>query len=137
VREHCGIALSGAMHPQRTTGCGSNNQVPNQYGDTSNYWQDAPLGGVLSYTGANSPGHRRMARLTITLTAERHRALREAAVQRGKTIGQLIEESLDFYGIKSARSAEALVARARARSGLTEKQALRLAVAETRAARRR
>ncbi len=78
-----------------------------------------------------------MARLTITLTAERHRALREAAVQRGKTIGQLIEESLDFYGIKSARSAEALVARARARSGLTEKQALRLAVAETRAARRR
>lgn len=78
-----------------------------------------------------------MARLTITLSDERHRALREAAVQRGKTIGQLIEESLDFYGIKSARSAEALVARARARAGLTEDQALRLAVAETRAARRR
>ena len=56
-----------------------------------------------------------MARLTITLSNERHRALREAAVKRGKTIGQLIEESLEFYGIKSARSAEKLVAKARAR----------------------
>ena len=78
-----------------------------------------------------------MARLTITLSDERHRALREAAVQRGKTIGQLIEESLLFYGIKSARSADELVAKARARASLTETQALRLAVAETRAARRR
>jgi hypothetical protein len=78
-----------------------------------------------------------MARLTITLSDERHRALREAAVQRGKTIGQLIEESLEFYGVKSAGSAAALVARARARAGLSEGQALRLAVAETRAARRR
>jgi hypothetical protein len=78
-----------------------------------------------------------MARLTITLSTERHRALREAAVKRGKTIGQLIEESLEFYGIKSARSAESLVAKARARAGLTERQALRLANAETRAVRRR
>jgi hypothetical protein len=78
-----------------------------------------------------------MARLTITLSDERHRALREAAVQRGKTIGQLIEESLELYGIKSERSAAALVAKARARSGLSEREALRLAVAETRAARRR
>ena len=52
-----------------------------------------------------------MARLTITLSDERHRALREAAVKRGKTIGQLIEESLDFYGIKTLRSAEQIVAR--------------------------
>jgi len=66
-----------------------------------------------------------MARLTITLSDERHRALREAAVQRGKTIGQLIEESLHFYGIKSARSADELVAKARARASLTEAQALR------------
>ena len=58
-------------------------------------------------------------------------------MQRGKTIGQLVEESLEFYGIKSVRSAEALVAKARARAGLTERQALSLAVAETRAARRR
>lgn len=78
-----------------------------------------------------------MARLTITLTDERHRALREAAVKRGKTIGQLIEESLEFYGIKSACSAEELVAKARARAALGEAEAVRLAVKETRAARRR
>ncbi len=78
-----------------------------------------------------------MARLTITLSDERRRALREAAVKRGKTIGQLIEESLEFYGIKTARSAEELVAKARARASLPEADALRLAVAETRAVRRR
>lgn len=78
-----------------------------------------------------------MARLTITLSDERHRALREAAVKRGKTIGQLIEESLDFYGIKTARSAEELVAKARARASLDEPAALRTAVDETRAVRRR
>ena len=78
-----------------------------------------------------------MARLTITLSDERHRALREAAVRRGKTIGQLIEESLQFYGIKSERNADELVAKARARAGLTEAEALRMAVAETRSARRR
>ena len=78
-----------------------------------------------------------MARLTITLSDERHRALREAAVKRRKTIGQLIEESLDFYGIKTARSAKQLVAKVRARASLSETEAMRLAVAETRAARRR
>jgi hypothetical protein len=78
-----------------------------------------------------------MARLTITLSDERHRALREAAVSRRKTIGQLVEESLEFYGIKTARSAERLVAKARARASLSEAEALRLAVTETRASRRR
>jgi hypothetical protein len=78
-----------------------------------------------------------MARMTITLSDERHRALREAAVSRRKTIGQLVEESLEFYGIKTARSAERLVAKARARASLSEAEALRLAVAETRAARSR
>lgn len=78
-----------------------------------------------------------MARLTITLSDARHRALREAALKRGKTIGQLIEESLEFYGIKSSRAAEEMVARARAHAGLGEAEALRIAVEETRAARRR
>ena len=76
-------------------------------------------------------------RLTITLSDERHRALREAALKRRKTIGRLIEESLEFYGIKSQRSAAELVAKARARASLGEADALRLAVEETRAARRR
>lgn len=78
-----------------------------------------------------------MARLTITLSEERHRALREAALKRGKTIGQLIEESLEFYGIKTAESAERIVAKARRQSALGEEEALRLAVKETRALRRR
>jgi len=78
-----------------------------------------------------------MTRLTISLSDERHRALREAAVKRRKTIGQLIEESLEYYGIKTQRSAEELVAKARSRAALGEADAVRLAVAETRAARRR
>ena len=78
-----------------------------------------------------------MTRLTITLSEERHLALREAAAKRRKTIGQLIEESLEFYGIKTTRSAAQLVAKARAHASLGEADALRLAVAETRAVRRR
>ena len=57
-------------------------------------------------------------------------------MRRGKTIGQLIEESLDFYGIKTQRDAAALVAKARRAAGLREADALDLAVRETRAARR-
>jgi hypothetical protein len=78
-----------------------------------------------------------MSRLTITLSPERHRALREAAVRRSKTIRSLVEESLDAYGIKTASQAAALVARARERSAMTEGDAIKLAIAETRANRRR
>jgi hypothetical protein len=77
-----------------------------------------------------------MSRLTITLTEDRYRAVKEAAAQRGKTIGQLIDESLDFYGIKSRDQALALVRQARERSQLTEQQALELAQKEVQAARR-
>jgi len=76
-----------------------------------------------------------MSRLTITLSESRYRALKEAAAQRDKTIGQLIDESLDFYGIKSREQAQDLVRRARARSALSEEQALTLAQAEVQAAR--
>ena len=77
-----------------------------------------------------------MARLTITLSTERHRALRERAARSGKTIRSLVEESLDAYGIKTASQAAALVAQARRRSGMTEVEAIRLAVEETKAQRR-
>ena len=77
-----------------------------------------------------------MARLTITLPDDRHQALKEAAARRGKTIGQLIDESLEFYGIKSREDARDLVNRARARSGLSEDEALALAVDQTDRARR-
>lgn len=78
-----------------------------------------------------------MPRLTITLSEDRHRALKEAAARRNKSIGQLIEESLDFYGIKSSESAAALVGAARQRAGMREDEALELAVEETGAERRR
>ena len=78
-----------------------------------------------------------MSRLTITLTDERHRALKEAAAKSGKTIGQIVEESLELYGIKTQAQARELVAKARRRANLDEQQALDTAVEETRAERDR
>lgn len=78
-----------------------------------------------------------MARLTITLSDTRYRALKETAARRGKTIGATIEECLDRAGIKTVAGAADLVAQARQRSRLSETAALALAVRETRAARRR
>lgn len=85
----------------------------------------------------NSPIHRPtvMSRLTITLSPERHLALKEASARRGKSIGQLIEESLEFYGIKSRESARDLVRRARENSALDEDEATALAVEEAHNAR--
>jgi hypothetical protein len=60
-----------------------------------------------------------------------------ALAQRDKTIGQLIDESLDFYGIKSRQDARDLVRRARAHSKLSEDQALAVAQEQMRAVRRR
>ena len=71
-----------------------------------------------------------MSRLTITLSDERYRALKEAAAQRGRTIGQLIEESLEFYGIKSRDEAKEIVRRARANADLTEEEAMSAALEE-------
>ena len=78
-----------------------------------------------------------MARLTVTLSDARYRALKETAARRGKTIGATIDECLERAGIKTVASAADLVARARERSGMSESSAVALAVKETRAARRR
>ncbi|WP_447970654.1 CopG family transcriptional regulator [Nitrospira sp. M1] len=78
-----------------------------------------------------------MARLTISLSDERHMALKEAAARRGKTIGELIDESLEWCGIKTTRTAEALVAKARSQARLKAKPAMDLAISETRLSRRR
>lgn len=78
-----------------------------------------------------------MSRLTITISEPRYRALKEASARRDKTIGQLIEESLEFYGIKTSEDARALVQRARRHSGLSEAQALALADKEVKRARKR
>lgn len=78
-----------------------------------------------------------MSRLTITISDLRYRALKEASVQREKTIGQLIEESLEFYGIRTKDDARALVQRARRHSGRGDAQALALAEKEVQRARKR
>ena len=78
-----------------------------------------------------------MSRLTITLSEARYRALKEASARRDKTIGQLIDESLDFYGIKSRQDARDLVRRARAHGKMTEDQAMAVAQKELRVVRRK
>ena len=76
-----------------------------------------------------------MSRLTITLSDERYRALKEAAAQRGRTIGQLIDESLEFYGIKSRDEAKEILARAQANADLGEEEAMSIALEEVRRVR--
>jgi|AntDeeMinimDraft_5_1070356.scaffolds.fasta_scaffold09283_3 16S rRNA U516 pseudouridylate synthase RsuA-like enzyme len=76
-----------------------------------------------------------MARMTITLSEGRQRALKETAASSGKTIGQLIEESLEAYGVKSRYEAEQLLGQARCRAELNESEALALATEETSNAR--
>lgn len=78
-----------------------------------------------------------MNRLTINLPAELHAALKAAAARRGTTIGALVQESLEAYGIKPERDVRELIAAARARSGLSAAEAERLALEETRAVRDR
>jgi len=77
-----------------------------------------------------------MARITLSLPDELHQALKEAAAERGRTIGDLVAESVVHYGIKPRRRAAELVAQARRRARLPESKAAALAVRETRAARR-
>lgn len=78
-----------------------------------------------------------MSRLTISLPDDLHRALKRAAATRGSTIGELVAESLEHYGVKSEEDARALVAAARRRSGLDPAAAEKLAITETRRARGR
>lgn len=76
-----------------------------------------------------------MSRLTITLSETRYLALKEASARRGKPMGQLIDESLEHYGIKTREEAVALVQRARTHSHLTPDAAAQLANEETHQAR--
>lgn len=73
-----------------------------------------------------------MSRITITIADERYRALKETAAIRGKSIRELIDESLEFYGIKTREQAEDLVWGARLRSRMTPDQAQQIANEEVR-----
>ncbi|MFM8554860.1 MAG: CopG family transcriptional regulator [Betaproteobacteria bacterium] len=78
-----------------------------------------------------------MSRLTITLDDSIHQALREASARQGRSIGKIIEEGLVLRGIKPTESARQLVARARGKASLDDVEATKIAVKETRAARKR
>lgn len=76
-----------------------------------------------------------MSRLTVNLPDELHKALKAAAARQGVSVTHLVEESLAAYGIKPEGDVISLVEAARARSGLSDDQALELAVSETREVR--
>ncbi len=73
-----------------------------------------------------------MPRLTIRLTDRTHRALKEAAARQGRSMGALIEESLELRGILPTDTAREIVARARSSAGLGDDDAMAIAVRETR-----
>ena len=73
-----------------------------------------------------------MPRLTISLTDRTHRALKEAAARQGRSMGSLIEESLELRGILPSDAALEIVARARSSAGLSNEEAMAIAVRETR-----
>ena len=76
-----------------------------------------------------------MSRLTIRLSEERHRALKQEAVRRHTSMSQIVEESLECYGVKTMENVSTLVTAARERSGLAEGNAMAVAVGETRVER--
>ena len=73
-----------------------------------------------------------MPRLTIRLTDSTHRVLKEAAVRQNRSMGSIIEESLELGGIRPYDTAREVVAKARAKSGLSADDAMALAVEEMR-----
>ena len=73
-----------------------------------------------------------MPRLTINLTDPTHWALKAAATRQGRSMGALIEESLASKGSVSADSAWEIVTQARSSAGLSDEEAIAIAVRETR-----
>lgn len=73
-----------------------------------------------------------MPRLTISLADRTHRALKETAARQNRSMGSIIEESLELRGIRPYDTAREIVAEARAKSGLNTDDAMVLAVKETR-----
>jgi predicted CopG family antitoxin len=84
-----------------------------------------------------STGGDLMSRQTITLSDEVWIALKETSIKRKKPVGQIIEESLRAYGIKTRENALDLLRMAQKRSNLSEEEALALGIEETRKTRRR
>lgn len=73
-----------------------------------------------------------MPRLTISLTDRAHSALKEAATLQNRSMGSIIEESLELRSTQVRDAARKIIAKARAQSGLSDNDAMNLAVKETR-----
>jgi hypothetical protein len=76
-----------------------------------------------------------MPRTTITLSDERYQALKEVAARRGQTITEVVDQALELAGVNTLTSVRDMLARAGARAGLTDEQAMELALRETDALR--
>jgi len=76
-----------------------------------------------------------MSRLTITLEDNLHQALKETAARQGRTIGNIIEESLRLRGIRSLKSAQKILNKARdnakSNANLDDVEAMAFAINET------
>jgi predicted transcriptional regulator len=73
-----------------------------------------------------------MPRLTVTLSDEIYRALKETAARRDVPMRQVIEESLESSGVKTTEDARELLERARREADLDEQTATDIAVEATR-----
>jgi hypothetical protein len=75
-----------------------------------------------------------MSRLTLSLEAM-HQALKEASARLCRSIAKITEEGLILRGIKPVSTVRDLLAKARARSKMTEDQAIQYVDQEIRAER--
>lgn len=76
-----------------------------------------------------------MPRTTITLSEERYLALRQVAARRGQTITQVVDQALELAGVNTAISIRDMLMEAGRRSGLSDEEAMDLALRETAAVR--
>ena len=73
-----------------------------------------------------------MRRFTISLADRMHRALKEATGRQNRSMGSIVENSLELRGIRLCGTTEDIVAEARAKAALNADDAMALAVEETR-----
>ena len=76
-----------------------------------------------------------MPRTTITLSDERYRALKQVAARRGQTITEVVDRALELAGVNTVESVQEMLAAASRRAGLTDEEAMEIALRETAAAR--
>ena len=73
-----------------------------------------------------------MPRVTVRLSDRTYRALKEAASRQNRSMGSIIEESLKLRVFRPYDAAHEIVAKERAKSGLSAGEATVLAVQESR-----